>query len=266
MMADAAEGPHAAGQEQHRLPHNADTDAAMPQSVVGGQSPMHPAEAFNSAVSATTSAASLIAQANAVALDGILSPRASLDLGLHPDNDEVCVVRITADPGRAHYRETNTEDSVIEDPTAVAVLEHAFQSNTTHPVFHVHMPSRRSSQHGHEAASEADSEADYIHQSVAYGVHQDHQLSQPLLSGTDARQSHGHELKAVEQLSLWQRWKTLLGNPEAVPFFAMSLLMGFGTGILSVYLSLYLDELGKSSSPHLQDTTHDTPKSIWIFS
>lgn len=43
---------------------------------------------------------------------------------------------------------------------------------------------------------------------------------------------------------LWHNTRILLSNPEAVPFFAMSLLMGFGVGVLSTYLFLYLDELG----------------------
>lgn len=45
---------------------------------------------------------------------------------------------------------------------------------------------------------------------------------------------------------LWHDVRVLLSNPEAVPFFAMSLLMGFGVGVLSTYLFLYLDELGTS--------------------
>ena len=36
-----------------------------------------------------------------------------------------------------------------------------------------------------------------------------------------------------------------MANPEALPFFAMSLLMGFAVGLLSTYLFLYLDELSK---------------------
>ena len=45
--------------------------------------------------------------------------------------------------------------------------------------------------------------------------------------------------------SLWRNARVLLSNPEAVPFFAMSLLMGFGVGVLYTYLFLYLDELGE---------------------
>ena len=184
----------------------------------------------------------------------VLSPRASLDLSLHPDDSETCIVRISADPERAHYPDSFSQDSIIEDPTTVALLEHAFQPNTTHPVFHVHMPSRRSSQCGHEAASEADSED---HESARAAQHA-HQLPgghghdgvgpdqlQPLLHDAHT-QHHSHDNAAeVAGLGVWQRWKKLLRNPEAVPFFAMSLLMGFGTGILSVYLFLYLDELGQ---------------------
>ena len=36
-----------------------------------------------------------------------------------------------------------------------------------------------------------------------------------------------------------------MANPEALPFFAMSLLMGFAVGLLSTYLFLYLDELSE---------------------
>ncbi|KAL3145053.1 hypothetical protein ABBQ32_003542 [Trebouxia sp. C0010 RCD-2024] len=176
---------------------------------------------------------------------GVLSPRASLDVSLHPDNDGVCVVRISAEPGDAHY----PEDSLIEDPTAVAVLEHAFQPNTTHPVFHVHMPGRPS-RHYSRAASEADSEDPCGHPATPSSYHQVHgcthlvpesEQQQPLLHDAQHEQQ-----SVVEDKKAWQRWKKLLGNPEAVPFFAMSLLMGFGTGILSVYLFLYLDELGGS--------------------
>ena len=180
----------------------------------------------------------------------VLSPRASLDLSLHPDNDGECIVRISADPERAHYPDDFSQDTVIEDPTTVALLEHAFQPNTTHPVFHVHMPSRH---HSH-AASEADSEdhgghptASSSRQAAATQGHRhavsDHDDLQPLLHDAQ-RQQHGHD-SGAEDVGVWQRWRTLLGNPQAVPFFAMSLLMGFGTGILSVYLFLYLDELGE---------------------
>lgn len=175
---------------------------------------------------------------------GMLSPRASLDLSLHPDDDGVCIVRINAEPGHAHY----PEDSLIEDPTAVAVLEHAFQLNTTHPVFHVHMPGRPSRHHSH-AASEADSEDPCGHPATPSSYHQVHGRNH-LVSESEQRQPLLHDAqhdqqRSVEDVKVWQRWKTLLGNPEAVPFFAMSLLMGFGTGILSVYLFLYLDELGE---------------------
>ena len=195
------------------------------------------------------------AEQQSSAAHGVLSPRASLDLTLHPDNAEVCIVRISADPARAHFPDSLPDDMLIVDPTAVAVLEHAFQPNTTHPVFHVHMPSRRSSQHGHAAASEADSEGHlthdhHLHQSGSGHVHDalDHDHLQPLLHGAQHQQhghGHGHHAEGPE-LGLWQRWQRLLQNPEAVPFFAMSLLMGFGTGILSVYLFLYLDELGET--------------------
>ena len=56
----------------------------------------------------------------------------------------------------------------------------------------------------------------------------------------------GHASKHRSQRQrLWHDTKVLLSNPEAVPFFAMSLLMGFGVGVLSTYLFLYVDELGK---------------------
>ena len=186
---------------------------------------------------------------------GVLSPRASLDLSLHPDDDGVCIVRISAEPEHAHY----PEDSLIEDPTAVAVLEHAFQPNTTHPVFHVHMPGRPSRHHS-RAASEADSEDPCGHPATPSSYHQVHGRNH-LVSESEQRQPLLHDAQhdqqsSVEDVKVWQRWKTLLGNPEAVPIFAMSLLMGFGTGILSVYLFLYLDELGELAclfGPHHKD-------------
>lgn len=55
---------------------------------------------------------------------------------------------------------------------------------------------------------------------------------------------HGHTAHSQMQ-TLWQNTKVLLSNPDAVPFFAMSLLMGFGVGVLYTYLFLYLDELGE---------------------
>lgn len=201
------------------------------------------------AVSVTFGTAATALQPSLHAGD-VLSPRASLDLTLHPDNDGECIVRISADPERAHYPDGFSQDSLIEDPTAVAVLEHAFQPNTTHPVFHVHMPSRH---HSH-APSEADSENHICHpptsasrQAGPYAGQEpaasDHDHLQPLLRGAH-HQQHGLERDA-EEVGAWKRWRRLLGNPQAVPFFAMSLLMGFGTGILSVYLFLYLDELGE---------------------
>lgn len=174
-------------------------------------------------------------------ISGVLSPRASLDLSLHPNEEEVCIVRIRADPGRGHY----PEDSLIQDPTAVAVLEHAFQPNTTHPVFHVHMPSRP---HSH-VPSEANPEDQYCHPATAFSQQAVPGHDQPVLE-SEQRQPLLHDAQLGQEsgakvVPLWQRWRKLLANPQAVPFFAMSLLMGFGTGILSVYLFLYLDELGE---------------------
>ena len=241
MAADAAQASALDCQPKYQPPGSAPTDG-----IATNQSSAHLRGNPKSGVSAVVcNAAQSHARVQASMEDGrTLSPRVSLDLGLHPDSDEICVVRITADPQRAQYPEDDFKDSIIEDPTAVAFLEHAFQPNTTHPVFHVHMPSRRSSQHGQEAASEADSEADHEHQfaASAHSMHGDNQVSQPLLPSTPGMQSPRRE---GHVLSMWQSWKKLLGNPEAVPFFAMSLLMGFGTGTLSVYLFLYLDELGK---------------------
>ena len=231
-----------------------------PDSVQEYQPPMHSDTAHScsplpkrqtgahkSAVSVGFAATSLQPSSHS---GGVLSPRASLDLSLHPDNHGECIVRISADPERAHYPEDFTQDTLIEDPTTVAVLEHAFQPNTTHPVFHVHMPSRH---HSH-APSEADSEdhqghsfAASLRQAAAAEGHEhaasDGDHLQPLLHGAH-HQQHGHE-SGTEDVGVWQRWRKLLGNPQAVPFFAMSLLMGFGTGILSVFLFLYLDELGE---------------------
>jgi len=240
VMADAATAPASEAEDQYQPPLSGECDAVLPVSSVTGHSPRLAAEASKSAVSAILSRRPHTAQPHALTHhsmqeSSILSPRASLDLNLHPDNDQMCVVRITADPDREQYPHSSTQDSLIEDPTAVAVLEHAFQPNTTHPVFHVHMPSRRSSLHGHETASESDSEADHTLQPGSSQVHAHHALSQPLLQTEQEEQAVG----------LWPRWRRLLANPEAVPFFAMSLLMGFGTGILSVYLFLYLDELGE---------------------
>ena len=260
-------------------------------SVQGHQSPMNPVTAHSCsalphrhtsarkpAVSVAFAATSLQPSSHS---GGVLSPRASLDLSLHPDNDGQCIVRISADPERAHYPDDFTQDSFIEDPTTVAVLEHAFQSNTTHPVFHVHMPSR----HHNHAASEADSEDHQGHpfaassrQAAAAEGHE-HAASdhlQPLLHDAH-HQQHGHD-NGAEDVGVWQKWRELLGNPQAVPFFAMSLLMGFGTGILSVYLFLYLDELGKlaccytklsdSVPKHQQKATsvisHKTPAPLYI--
>ena len=213
-------------------------------------SPLPTTDTHKPAISATFAATSL---QHSSRVGGALSPRASLDLSLHPDNDGECIVRISADPECAPYPVDPHEDSLIEDPTTVAVLEHAFQPNTTHPVFHVHMPSRHSSHPGH-AAPEADSQDRHGHaaatsseQAAAVEGYQhaasDYDHLQPLLHDA-RRQNDGHE-NGAEDVGLWQRWKVLLGNPQAVPFLAMSLLMGFGTGILSVYLFLYLDELGE---------------------
>ena len=109
-----------------------------------------------------------------------LSPRASLDLSLHPENGTSCIVRILSEPLDAMYEE---EDTVIEDPTLVAVLEHAMWQPNAHPVLHVPLPiSRRTSQHG-----DIDSEADesLLSPARSEGVHQ---LSQPLLQ--DGQHSH----------------------------------------------------------------------------
>ena len=220
-------------------PDDAPTFSPLPKLHTGAHKP---------AVSAVSAPTSL--QPN-LQTGGALSPRASLDLSLHPDNDCECIVRISADPDRAHYPDDLSQDSVIEDPTTVAFLEHAFQPNTTHPVFHVHMPSRH---HSH-AVSEADSE-DHQGRPFAASSRQaataeghEHAASendqlQPLLHDAQRQEKNGHESAAAD-MSVWQKWRKLLGNPQAVPFFAMSLLMGFGTGILSVYLFLYLDELGE---------------------
>ncbi|KAK9820614.1 hypothetical protein WJX72_012297 [[Myrmecia] bisecta] len=59
---------------------------------------------------------------------------------------------------------------------------------------------------------------------------------------TTGRRSSG--TAAAQKLGFWEGMRMLLANPEALPFFAMSLLMGFGTGNLGNYLFLYLDELG----------------------
>ena len=199
---------------------------------------------LSNALSAASRPAAYLAQNGQ--LDNVLSPRASLDLTVHPESSEVCVVRITADPERAHYPASYPKDSLIEDPTAAAFLEHAFQPSMQQPVFHVHMPSRRGSLHGQEEASDHGSESGDLHQQFASSQlpNGDSQLTEPLLS-SDGHLHSGHAHGAADT-SLWQRWKILLSNPQAVPFFAMSLLMGFGTGVLSTYLFLYLDELGES--------------------
>ena len=242
VMTDAAAAPASEVEGQYQPPLSGDCDAVLPVSSFTGQSPVLAAEASESAVSAIFSRTPHTAQPHALAHHNMqesstLSPRASLDLSLHPDNDQMCLVRITADPEREHHH-SSTQDRLIEDPTAVAVLEHAFQPNTTHPVFHVHMPSRRSSLQGHETASDSGSDAHHTLQPGSSQVHAHHALSQPLL----------HMEQEEQAMGLWPRWRRLLANPEAVPFFAMSLLMGFGTGILSVYLFLYLDELGELNS------------------
>lgn len=241
VMTDAAAAPASEVEGQYQPLLSGDCDALLPVSSLTGHSPVLATEASKSAVSAILSRTPHTAQPHALEHHSMqesstLSPRASLDLSLHPDNDQMCVVRITADPEREHHPHSSTQDRLIEDPTTVAVLEHAFQPNTTHPVFHVHMPSRRTSLHGHETASDSGSETDHTLQPGSSRVHRHHALSLPLL------QTEQQELA----VGLWPRWRRLLANPEAVPFFAMSLLMGFGTGILSVYLFLYLDELGGS--------------------
>ncbi|DBA86562.1 TPA: hypothetical protein ACH3X1_005042 [Trebouxia sp. C0004] len=241
VMADAAAASASEAEDQYQPLLSGDGDAVLPVSSLAAHSSMFAPEASKSTVSAILSRMRHTAQPRALAHhsmqeSSILSPSASLDLNLHPDNDQMCVVRITAYPEREHHPHSSTQDSLIEDPTAVAVLEHAFQPNTTHPVFHVHMPSRRSSLHGHETTSESGSEADHSLQPGSSQMYAHHALSQPLLQTEQEEQAVG----------LWPRWRKLLANPEAVPFFAMSLLMGFGTGILSVYLFLYLDELGGS--------------------
>ena len=243
VMTDAAVAHASEAEGQYQPLLSGDCEAVLPVSSVTGHSPVLAAEASKSAVSAILSRTPHTAQPHAQAHHNMqegstLSPRASLDLSLHPDNDQMCVVRITADPEREHHPHSSTHDRLIEDPTAVAVLEHAFQPNTTHPVFHVHMPSRRSSLQGHETASDSGSDADHSLQPGSSRVHAHHALSQPLLQTQQEEQAVG----------LWPKWRKLLANPEAVPFFAMSLLMGFGTGILSVYLFLYLDELGELNS------------------
>ena len=114
-----------------------------------------------------------------------LSPRASLDLSLHPEHDGTCIVRIVSDPPDAMYLEPD-QDTVIQDPTLVAVLEHAVWHPNAHPIFHVPMPvSRRASQYG-----DTESEADDSCLSPARSARADgHHLSQPLLANghhTDA--------------------------------------------------------------------------------
>ncbi|DBA66577.1 TPA: hypothetical protein ACH3X2_002234 [Trebouxia sp. C0005] len=238
-VTDAAAAPASEAEDRYQPVLNGDCDAALPVSSVTGRSPVPAQAASKSAVSAILSRTPQTASPHAhhnMQEGSSLSPWASLDLSLHPDDNQMCVVRITADPERELLPHSSTQDRLIEDPTAVAVLEHAFQPNNTHPVFHVHMPSRRSSLHGHETASDCDSDADHTLQPGSSQVHAHHALSQPLLQTEQEEQAMG----------LWLRWRRLLANPQAVPFFAMSLLMGYGTGILSVYLFLYLDELGGS--------------------
>lgn len=112
-----------------------------------------------------------------------LSPRASLDLSLHPEDGTSCIVRIISDPPDAVYEDT---DTVIEDPTLVAVLEHAVWRPDAHPVLHVPLPvSRRASHYG-----DTDSEADESMLSPARSTAGEHQLSQPLLNGHHSHQHH----------------------------------------------------------------------------
>ena len=245
VLEGAAHMPSSVDHGQYKPPCS--TLVINPQSEATPGSP-EPSAPVNPALSAALAKKSQSAHAGVVTQQNdnstTLSPRASLDLSLHPDGGDVCIVKITADPGRDQYSKHCVDDSVIDDPTAVAFLERAFQPNMAHPVFHVHMPSRRTSQHGHDALLEPDLGTNQI--TAAHGVNGEDGLLQPLLSDTLGGQALALDEKTGErELDIWQRWRTLLGNPEAVPFFAMSLLMGFGTGTLSVYLFLYLDELGK---------------------
>lgn len=96
-----------------------------------------------------------------------------------------------SDPPDAMYVE---EDTLIEDPTLVAVLEHAIWRPDAHPVLHVPLPySRRASQYG-----DTDSEADDSILSPVGSTAGGNPLSQPLL----ADGQHGHHHNHSEDASL----------------------------------------------------------------
>ena len=46
------------------------------------------------------------------------------------------------------------------------------------------------------------------------------------------------------ELGMLQKAAIVLCNPQAIIFFGMALLMGYGIGTIDTYLFLYLDELG----------------------
>ena len=97
--ADAAGRPPSQTGDQHQ--HVSDTDTLLPVSSVPSQSLMHVAEAPESAMAATFSKLHAVAEDKTAETaqhgrpeGNILSPYASLDLTLHPDNEDICVVSI----------------------------------------------------------------------------------------------------------------------------------------------------------------------------
>lgn len=52
----------------------------------------------------------------------------------------------------------------------------------------------------------------------------------------------------VSELSLLQKAAIVLSNPEALSFFCIAVLMGYGMGTIDSFLFLFLDELGAAAS------------------
>ena len=47
-------------------------------------------------------------------------------------------------------------------------------------------------------------------------------------------------------MSVWEKIKLLLSDPELIVFLLMAILFGFATGAIDGYLFLYLDSLGEA--------------------
>ena len=54
-----------------------------------------------------------------------------------------------------------------------------------------------------------------------------------------------------------QKVAIVMRNPEAVTFFCIAVLMGYGMGTIDSFLFLYLDELGAGSAESCDVIMHD---------